>query len=413
MRLSVDEYRQNLEPLLLAGDAEVDPHRAFALVAFSFLTEPSDLLPQLLAEWIAVEQLLDLVILRADSSAVGALLPSEAIEFIEHKLGSNLGLIWANALERWVPRLNRRDLLASLAWMAAGRSGLDAPHRIILEGTDAYPLGFEDLRAHRPGVVWCVGDASLLAKPGSLSVVGTRQASRYGAGVAADVAAVAAQAGVVTVSGGAFGIDSIVHESAVKLESPTIALMAGGLGHLYPRSNASLFESIVKNGLVASEVAPFVTPAKWRFLMRNRLIAALGNATIVVEAGKTSGALNTARTAVELGREVAIVPGPIDSSRSIGCHDLLNDCLGQVKILSRPQDALKLLGLGSYELAAARGMGALEVRALDAFGVGYVETWEVQRLAGLTSRETQIALGSLELAGLIERQGTGYRRTDG
>ena len=410
MRLTKREFYDYLRPLLPEADLEIEPDRAFALAAFSFLTEPSDLLPQFLSEWLTPEALLDLVIDRADAQALAATLPAQALEAVEDKLGDGLAVIWGNALERWTPRLNRKSLLDSLAWMVSGASGLSQPHRLVFQGSDSYPLGLDDLNTHRPGVLWCIGQSRLLAAETALAVVGTRQASRYGSSVAADIAAVAAQAGVVTVSGGAYGIDAIVHQSAVQLEAPTIAFMAGGLGYLYPRGNLGMLHAIASAGLLVSEVAPFVTPAKWRFLMRNRLIAATAAATVVVEAGKTSGALNTGRTAVGLGREVAVVPGNIDSARSIGCHQFLNEFPGDVKLLARPQDVLKLLGAGVPDALTVKGLGALESRALDTFGLTAIEAWEVQRLAGLTTRETQIALGSLEMQGLVERLGTGYRR---
>jgi DNA processing protein len=171
-----------------------------------------------------------------------------------------------------------------------------------------------------------------------------------------------------------------------------------------------MLTDILRDGALVAECPPSVQPAKWRFLMRNRLIAALGRATVVVEAGRTSGALSTANAAVALGRQVAVIPGQIGSSRSIGGHDFLNQNLGFVRLLARPQDLVELVGVSADDPVELNSLGALEKRALDAFGFQPLENWEVQRLAGLTVRESQIALGSLESLGMVERLGSGYRR---
>jgi DNA processing protein len=145
--------------------------------------------------------------------------------------------------------------------------------------------------------------------------------------------------------------------------------------------------------------------------MRNRLIAAVARGTVVVQAGKTSGALSTANHAISLDRPVGVVPGPIDSPHSVGCHDLLNDHPGQVRLIARPSEILEVAGIEVSAPAAKASLGILERRALDAFSAGPLESWEVQRLAGLTVRETQIALGSLELSDHVTRVGARYVRT--
>jgi DNA processing protein len=411
------EYQNLVQPLLavdcVAGDA-AERERHVALVAFSLLCEPSDRLPALLAEHIALPALLELLIARADGVALTRQLGANAAAEIEDALQDSLANVWQQACERWIPRLNKDAVLRALTWMGMGASGIAAPHRLVLKDTDAYPLGLNDLANHQPPVLWCVGDTDLLLREAAVAIVGTRQASLYGSNVTRDLGAVAAAADVVTVSGGAFGIDAIVHQSAIQLAGPTMAVMAGGLGRLYPRSNLQLLEQVGVSGLLLSEVPPDVAPAKWRFLMRNRLIAALGRATVVVEAGRTSGAISTANHALTLGREVAVVPGSIESSRSTGCHDFLNNNPESVRLLARPQQLIELAGLGNPAdlLAESANLGRLEVRALDTFGNSLLQAWEVQRLAGLTVRETQIALGSLESLGLVKRVGVGYRRFD-
>lgn len=406
MLIQPNEYRQVLAPLL--SDADHEPQDAFALAAFSKLCEPGDGLAGLLMEQLSPSALLQQVIARSQSQVIADLLGPDSVAQFEDKFESTWDEIWQNAMQRWQPRLSRKELIASLGWLASQKPA--ARGSLVLRDADDYPMGFLDLGAHRPYALWCLGDPQLLASPNILGIVGSRQVSRYGADVTRDIAAVAGQSGLVTVSGGAFGVDALVHESALALGAKTVAVMAGGLGHLYPRSNLQLLQRVAEEGLIFTESVPEVTPAKFRFLQRNRLIAALGQATVIVEAGATSGALSTGNHAISLGREVAVVPGPIDSAYSIGCHDFLNRWLGSVQLLARPQQILELAGLGLQVPLQLESLGRLEKRALDAFGHRALEAWEVQRLSGLTVKENQIALGSLELLGLIERVGTSYSR---
>ena len=407
MLFSEAEYGALVRPLL-TGD-HPSPEDAVAWIGFSHLCEPSDMVPILLTQEITSAQLMQAVIDRLDSSAVAGLVGREVTDYVEDKLEISFEKLWQNATERWLPRLSKNAVVESLEWMAQAQTS-ESPKRLLVKGGADFPAQVSDLEHHEPFALWCSGNTQLLSAERTVSIVGTRQSSRYGADIARDLGAVAAMNEIVTISGGAFGIDAIIHESALALESPTVALMAGGLANLYPRNNLNMIQEIERKGLVIAELPPMVAPAKWRFLMRNRLIAALSQATVVVEAGRTSGALNTAATAVHLGRTCAIVPGPITSARSIGCHDFLNDHLGGVQILARPQDLPKLLEVGASEATQQKTLGVLEKRALDAFGVSSIESWEVQRLAGLTVRETQIALGSLELLGLVERVGSRYQR---
>lgn len=402
------EFSQYLEPLLTEEPANREA--AVALVAFSHLCEPSDLLPGMLQVSFPLSQLLEELINRTDAVRMRSLLPGEAVVEIEESLNSRFEDIWQRATERWFPRLSKSSVTESLAWMNSAGTGVGVRRTIVLQEGIDYPVGVEDLNFHRPFALWVAGNEALLNAQNRVSIVGTRQASNYGAEVARDLAAIAATSGITTVSGGAYGIDSIVHESALTLAAPTIALMAGGLARIYPQGKREMLLSIAREGALVAECPPMVQPAKWRFLMRNRLIAALGEATVVVEAGRTSGALNTAGSALKLGRTVAIVPGQITSSRSAGGHDLLNANLGYVRLLARPQEICELVGIGADDPIQLASLGSLEKRALDAFGLGPLENWEVQRLSGLTVRECQIALGSLESLGLIDRHGTGYRR---
>jgi len=401
------EFNQLIDPLITEEPANRE--EAVALVAFSHLCEPSDILPGLLQSVLPLAALLQELIDRSDAARLARLIGEPTVQDIEGELNGNWADIWGRASERWLPRLSKSAVVESLRWMNDRPAG--QRKTIVLQNSIDYPSNLEDLRHHRPFVLWVFGNERLMCSETTVSIVGTRQASQYGTDVTRDLAAVAATQGIATVSGGAFGIDSIVHESAIALESPTIALMAGGLAKLYPQGKRQMLLDVIQNGALVAECPPDTQPAKWRFLMRNRLIAALGQATVVVEAGRTSGALNTANAAIELGRQVAVIPGQIGGSRSIGGHDLLNRNLGFVRLLARPQELAELVGISPNDPVQLKSLGVLEKRALDTFGFHPLEPWEVQRLAGLTVRESQIALGSLESLGMVERSGTGYRRT--
>ena len=411
MLFTDSEFRTLVEPVL--GCTVADRNDAVASIALSCIIEPGDGLAGQLADLLSPSAFLVHLIGRSSAGTIADTLGSETVLDLETDFNRRWQTIWDNALERWLPRLSKNELVSAIEWMKAAASGIATGHSLVIRGSAEYPSGLEDLGRHAPPALWCLGDRNLLAERATISVVGTRNASQYGLETAADLAVVAGQAGIVSVSGGAFGIDAAIHGAALALNAPTVAVMAGGLANLYPKSNISMLTSIANESLLFSESAPWVTPAKFRFLQRNRLIAALGKGTIVVEAGATSGALSTANRALELGRQVAVVPGPINSSRSVGCHDFANSYAGLVQVLARPQDVLALAGLATNATATPDGLGRLEKRALDCFTGTFIEAWEVQRLAGLTVRETQIALGSLELLGLVERRGTAYRGSTG
>jgi len=169
--------------------------------------------------------------------------------------------------------------------------------------------------------------APLLDRP-PVAIVGSRACTRVGEKTAADMGYELASKGMCVVSGGAFGIDIAAHRGALASPpGPTIAVMAGGLERPYPVAHRQHFDEIVSHeaGALMSEVPPRWRPARWRFLTRNRVIAALAQATIVVEADQRSGALATARRAMELRRHVGAVPGPVTSAMSRGCHRLIRE----------------------------------------------------------------------------------------
>lgn len=199
---------------------------------------------------------------------------------------------------------------------------------VIPEDPD-WPAQLTDLGLQQPILLWGRGDRSLLGcLRGSVAVVGSRSASAYGGAVTREIARGLVAADRCVVSGGAFGIDAVAHSAALETgpaSGATVAVLACGVDRAYPAANAELLERIRQRGLVLSEVPLGCAPTRYRFLQRNRLIAALTCATVVTEAAWRSGALNTARHAAGLSRDVAAVPGDVIVGGSAGCHRLIRE----------------------------------------------------------------------------------------
>lgn len=388
----------------LSPDSDVDLKALFMAATFSQLCEPGDKAFAILTGFFEGTQLLESLVAREDWQKVANRLGNKRVQELEGELSQPLESLWKDCCQRWLPRLSKTEVLASLD------QGKALGIKLVSSDSDFYPVGFHSLMDAKPAVLWVLGDPGILSNPRMISIVGSRNTSSYGRGVATDLALVASDSQIVTVSGGAFGIDATVHQATLAAGGQTIAAMAGGLARLYPAANHELLKSVARTGAVISELPPSVAPAKWRFLMRNRLIAALGKATVVVQAGLKSGSINTANRASELGRRVAVVPGPINSAYSIGCHNLVNQKLGLIEVLSSVHQLPDLLNpvIDAKELPP--GLGVLETRMLDAFGTGVNYLPELLKESGLTSSEAFLALGSLELEGLTERVGAGYRR---
>jgi DNA processing protein len=178
--------------------------------------------------------------------------------------------------------------------------------------------------AGQPLGLWVRGEAPVGGLfDQAVSVIGARTATSYGEFVATEVGFSLANAGMTVVSGAAYGIDGAAHRGALKAEGPTVAVLGCGVDITYPAGHSRLLDSIASDGLIVSEYPLGTNPARHRFLVRNRLVAALSTATVVVEAGQRSGTRHTATTAAALGKTVLAVPGPITSAQSVGCHDLI------------------------------------------------------------------------------------------
>jgi DNA processing protein len=240
------------------------------------------------------------------------------------------------ALGRWrarLPGLPDDERLADTS-----RDGI----RLTCPGDAEWPGVLDQLGQARPYALWLRGQTDLrFACSRLVSMVGSRAATNYGGHVAGEIAADLGERGWAVVSGGAYGIDAAAHRGALAAEAVTIAVLACGVDYPYPAGHADLFAAIAAQGLVVSEWPPGRHPARTRFLVRNRVIAALGCGTVIVEAGERSGALNTARHAANLGKPLMAVPGPVTSAQSAGCHRIIRDW--GASCVTRAADIIELL----------------------------------------------------------------------
>jgi DNA processing protein len=240
-------------------------------------------------------------------------------------------------------------------------------------------------------------EPEILSRP-AVAIVGARASSGYGASVARSLGRELASAGLVVVSGLARGIDAEAHRGALEGAAPTVAVLGCGIDRDYPAAHAELARRVAESGLIVSEYAPGVEPAPWRFPARNRIVAGLCAATVVVEARERSGALITADLALEEGREVFAVPGEITSSLSTGTNALLK--LGAVPITS----AADVLGSFGIELEAVSVEGSPLLELLPA------SADELVRKTGLGADEVARELVELELEGRVAMCDGVYRR---
>ncbi|WP_078278242.1 DNA-processing protein DprA [Mycobacteroides franklinii] len=259
-----------------------------------------------------------------------------------------------------------------------------------------------------PLALWVVGEHSLSEVTSrAVALVGTRACSGYGEHVAAELSAGLVARDMTVVSGAAFGIDGVAHRAALACDGMTVAVLAGGVDVPYPSGHSGLLYRITRHGLVISEYPPGVRPARYRFLTRNRLVAALSGATVVVEAGVRSGAANTAAWARALGRPVGAVPGPITSAVSAGTHIEIAERGAQLVVCA--QDVVALAGrLGEFAPDPDRptsmvdGLGEDEKRVYESLpGRGSTTVQELVRESGLSTGRVRGALAILELEQLV------------
>jgi DNA processing protein len=295
--------------------------------------------------------------------------------------------------------------------------------RFVVPGDPAWPAQADDLvRLARtdggPSLgLWVRGRLDLAAVSArSVAVVGARASTAYGEYVATELGFGLAERGWAVVSGGAFGIDAAAHRGALSAGGVTIAVLACGVDTAYPRAHTTLLERIASDGLVISEWPPGCAPMRHRFLVRNRVIAALTAGTVVVEAAVRSGALSTANRARDLSRHVMAIPGPVTSKASAGCHALLRE--PDVSCVTGTADVIELVGSMGADLAPEQlriddprdDLDPIARKVLEATplrrGVGPAR---IAITAGVDVRDVGRALGGLAARGLVERVDSGWR----
>ncbi|MEU6096134.1 DNA-processing protein DprA [Streptomyces sp. NPDC047079] len=314
---------------------------------------------------------------------------------------------WAGLLARAAQAAPHRD------WAAAREAGL----RFLSPGGPEWPAQLDDLEDARPVGLWVRGHPSLrLWALRSVAIVGARACTEYGAHMATTLAAGLAERGWVVVSGGAYGIDGAAHRGALGAAGATVAVLACGVDRPYPRGHTGLITRIAEQGLVIGELPPGDHPTPSRFIVRNRVIAALTRGTVVVEAAHRSGSLATARAAQRLGRHTMGVPGPATSALSAGVHELLRD---QTVLVTDAAEVIELVGeMGELapqrrgpvlprdllEPAARRVLAALP-------GRGTASAGEVARGAQTSEDDAVGRLYELRSLGFVERHGDGWKLT--
>jgi DNA processing protein len=357
-----------------------------AAASISIVTEPGDRMAGALAKALGRLGLLQLLIDGFEPARVlDSVRQVGATDYLVETLG-DLPATISDSRQRWLPRLSKQAVLN--VFQRAKQLELS----LLLEGDDNWPTGLDDLNEGAPAILFAQGNHKILGRlADAVSIVGSRACTEYGAKVTAKIVSELAYYKRVTVSGGAIGIDSHVHTQSLRNSLPTVAVMAGGLDRKYPRSNSNLFQSITQNGVLIGELPPGVAPTRWRFLQRNRLIAALSPTTVVVEAGIRSGSIRTANNAIELNRELFAAPGPLTSAASAGTNSLIAE--GKAKALIDT----KLLTSEVSDQPRFQDGSALLVRAQDALKELKQATGEqIAKVAGLTNFELSIAIDELK-----------------
>jgi DNA processing protein len=395
---------------------------AYARAALTYLAEPTDRwLGQLLRVHGAAATL--------DAIKSGQPLGAAGLAGIAAAQGTGPGLprgrareAAKSAMERWRTRLP--ELPSPEQVLAFRESGI----RLICPGDPEWPGQLADLGDDQPYALWLRGSADLrFSCLRSVAIVGSRAATAYGSYVAAEFAASVAARGLAVVSGGAFGIDAAAHRGALGADGVTVAVLACGVDVAYPTAHTELFDVIAAQGVLVSEWPPGRHVSRLRFLVRNRVIAALATGTLVVEASQRSGAVNTARHARDLRRRLMAVPGPVTSDLSAGCHQVIREWEGTLVtsaaevvehlspvgelLAAEPGTVVQLAGRRQAPTVFPRDLLDLEsAKVLDAMPHrGGIGTVRVAQRAGLAPAATAKLLGELATGGFVERCDDGWR----
>jgi DNA processing protein len=370
------------------GPRDDDPDAVFAAGAWTALVEPDDAVAGALVATIGAAEALDA--LRRDAP------PSRSAEL-------------RRGFDRWRPRLHDEAFVR--AFQVAARVGA----RLLLPGDEDWPAGLADLEAHAPLALWAIAPPGPVPRfERSVAIVGSRSATKYGERVADDLSCGLVDRGFAVVSGAALGIDGRAHIGALGSGGLTVAVLAGGVDRLYPASHADLLRRIAREGVVLSEMPCGAPPLRDRFLHRNRLIAAMSRATVVVEAALRSGAANTAAHASQLGRPLAAVPGSVYSAASVGTHRLIREFDA---VLVQNAAELAELARDPDEAVALDGVDRMiapddpaERRVLDMLAKRPRTTLDLAARAGMSLADTTAALGMLALTGAAVQSASGWAR---
>ncbi len=391
---------------------EGNQQKVLAAAGMSRLAEPSDVIAKALVELYGREEAYRFIA-NTTHSIDGSMLQSmsELLEaWGEGKERKNL----AEATLRWRSRVNHDAVKNSVRHIQRLGGGVLTPE------DDGWPPQLLDLEYKAPFCLWWRGSFHPTLWPARnqmVNIVGSRDATNYGTSTAVELASQLAEAGITVVSGGAYGIDAMAHRGALSFEDrdvatfPTIAVMAGGLDRYYPAGNAELLEEVRERGVLISETPPGTAPTRWRFLQRNRLIAALTDATVVVEARWRSGALSTAHHALDMGRAVGAVPGPVNSASSQGCLKMIKD---GAELIRDAQDVLLMLGKDDHysphstDLPFMKSdqrvhdqLSVTDLMLLDALPVrGWTDVDHIAGVAGLSVGAILGGLSRLQMQGL-------------
>lgn len=384
----------------------------FARATWSGLAEPGDRIAGALVAAVGAPRALAAVVHRRSAEEVLGMIGGFATVPVAEV---------QKAIDRWTPRIDARTPVISLR--QAARYGV----RLRVPLDVDWPVGLDELAEHAPLALWTRGtDEAFAALAASIALVGARAATGYGEHVAMEASAGLVDRGYAIVSGAAYGIDGMAHRAALASGGMTIAFLAGGVDRFYPSGHDGLLTRIVERGCVVSELPCGSAPTKWRFLQRNRLIAAASQATVVLEAGWRSGSLNTAGHAASLGRPLGAVPGPVTSAASAGCHRLIRDFIAVC--VTNPDEMAELAPLtaartsepgSSNPLAVGAAEGpskaiaatAAQTRVLDALAARSARSIDdVAARCGMSLADVRAELGRLELEGSVSESPHGWRK---
>jgi DNA processing protein len=369
----------------------------------------------------------------AEDERLARLALSQVVEPGDHRIAglvSELGgvrlLEMLRTGEHDLPRLDVAARLERVDPMRQLEIGHERGMRYVIPGDPEWPSQMDPLdyvaplyeRTGAPPGLWVRGPLTLQTLARSVAIVGARAATSYGADLAAQMAADVGRAGYAIVSGGAYGIDLAAHRGALAAGTPTAAVLACGADRIYPPSHRRLFDILAREGAIISELAPGLPPTRLRFLSRNRLIAGAACGTVIVEAGRRSGARNTANWTTRLSRPLMGVPGPVTSAASEGVHRLLRS--GAATVVTSGEEILEMVGGMGEHLTVEEPAPVLprdrvtlrEQQVLDAVPVGCgAPVDSIALAAGMSVLAVQGALKVLQERRLVVRADDGWQLT--